>query len=262
MEKILHMLSGDSSFGKAVHVREAETAPRSLVVCEHASNRLPSHTQNLGLSDALTFSHIAWDPGAKQVAEALADALTADLVLGGISRLVFDCNRPPEASDAIPERSETYEIPGNKDLTQQDRTERIAAVYEPFKCAVEGAINKRIGSLELLVTIHSFTPVFHSRLRDVEIGVLHGRDSAFAMAMMSRASIASGFDVRLNEPYGPKNGVTHTLDLHGARNDLPSVMIEVRNDLIKNSTAQRGMALLLAEWITATLDEFNVGGAA
>ncbi len=256
------MLSGDSKFGNAVSVRKADAAPKVLIVCEHASNRIPPHLHSLGLQEDLTSSHIAWDPGAWQVAEFLADVLEADLVTGQLSRLIYDCNRAPEAHDAVPEKSETHDIPGNQDLSDADLLDRVALVYKPFRDALASAISDRRPSLELLVTIHSFTPVFHDKQRDVEVGVLHGRDKAFALSMMANARVAAGLDVRLNEPYGPQSGVSHTLDVHGAENDLPSVMIEIRNDLIANATSQRGMAHLLAEWISLTLDQFSAGDAA
>lgn len=84
-----------------------------VFVCEHASNRLPSRLGDLGLdSDALN-SHIAWDPGALAVARIMAKNLNSVLIHQRFSRLVYDCNRPPEALDAMPSVSEIYTIPGN-----------------------------------------------------------------------------------------------------------------------------------------------------
>ena len=81
---------------------------RALVVCEHASNRIPEVLGDLGLDQAAAReSHIAWDPGALGVATALAARISAPLVHGSISRLVYDCNRPPDAASAIPETSES-----------------------------------------------------------------------------------------------------------------------------------------------------------
>ena len=45
-----------------------------------------------------------------------------------------------------------------------------------------------------------------------------------------------------NDPYGPADGVTHTLRLHGLQNDLPNVMIELRNDLLTTPADERAMA--------------------
>jgi predicted N-formylglutamate amidohydrolase len=57
-------------------------------------------------------SHIAWDIGAAGVAERLSEMLDAALVMQRFSRLAYDCNRPPEAADAYPERSEIFASSG------------------------------------------------------------------------------------------------------------------------------------------------------
>ena len=45
-------------------------------------------------------------------------------------------------------------------------------------------------------------------------------------------------DARLNEPYGPKDGVLHTLNLHGFARGLQHAMIEIRNDLVSTERGQ------------------------
>jgi predicted N-formylglutamate amidohydrolase len=225
-----------------------------LIVCEHASRRLPEKLGTLGLdADALS-SHIAWDPGALAVAERMARILDAELIHQRFSRLAYDCNRPPEAAGAMPEMSEIYEIPGNRALTQGQRDQRTRALYLPFHEAVSAAIDARSarGQETVLVTMHSFTPVFMGKERAVEIGILHDRDSRLADAMLAAAEGAP-YDVRRNEPYGPEDGVTHTLIKHGLARDLRNVMIEVRNDLIRNEDGQRVMADLLAELLSKAL---------
>ena len=55
--------------------------------------------------------------------------------------LVYDCNRPPEAQSAIPEKSEIYDIPGNTQLSPAQRQERIERVYRPFEAALRAQID-------------------------------------------------------------------------------------------------------------------------
>lgn len=245
------------NFGKAVNVRPAPSAPAVLVVCEHASNHVPDCLDGLGLDSEAIQSHVAWDPGAVEVAEHVAAQLSAALVTGAISRLVYDCNRPPSAPSAIPARSEAYDIPGNLDLDQADRDMRAAQVYEPFCEAVRDQLQTHQTSLKLMVTIHSFTPVFHAKPREVEIGLLHGQDARFCEAMLAQAPKGTPFNIQLNEPYSAADGVAHTLDLHGSANGLPNVMIEIRNDLIATDAQQSDMATLLANWIRDTMAQFD-----
>ena len=256
------MARGDSGYGEVVRVGEAPPDADVLVICEHASNRVPAHLAGLGLAPELLESHIAWDPGALNMAEHMSEVFAAPLVSGRISRLVYDCNRPPEAEAAIPARSEIHDVPGNSGLSEDARGERVAHVYAPFRDALAAEIARRRKALSLMVTVHSFTPVFKGEARGVEIGILHGVDDRFATAMMASRPRAGGFDIRINEPYGPEHGVAHTLDTHGAPNNLMNVMIEVRNDLIANTAAQRDMALLLSDWIRSTMEQLGTGDAA
>lgn len=85
----------------------------AVLLCDHASNRVPEDLANLGLEAHLLADHIAWDPGAADVARRLASELDFPLVLSGYSRLVIDCNRAPDHPQSVPERSAGVTIPGN-----------------------------------------------------------------------------------------------------------------------------------------------------
>jgi len=226
-----------------------------LIVCEHAANHVPSALDNLGLSASLLQTHIAWDAGARGVAEALAVALDAPMIAQRVSRLVYDCNRPPESTAAIPELSEIYPIPGNSELTAAQRQDRVDAVYRPFHTAIANHLRRRCaeGRPPVLVTVHSFTPVYRGVKRSVDIGVVCDTDCRLAEAVLRRARDSGQFDARLNEPYGPADEVTHTLVEHALPLSLLNVMIEVRNDLIADSDAQGAMAAWLAGCLTEAL---------
>ncbi|WP_420347186.1 N-formylglutamate amidohydrolase [Pelagibius sp.] len=232
-----------------------------LVVCEHAANHVPLTLGNLGLSASLLQTHIAWDSGARGVAEALALALDAPMIAQRVSRLVYDCNRPPESAAAIPEVSEIYPIPGNSELTAAQRQERVDRIYMPFRTAVADHLRSRCaeGRPPVLVTVHSFTPVYRGVKRSVDIGVVCDTDSRLAEAVLRRARDSGQFDARLNEPYGPADEVTHTLVEHALPLSLLNVMIEVRSDLIADSDAQAAMAAWLAECLMQALSTVNHG---
>lgn len=227
------------SFGAAAHVKSYGAAPEFLVLCEHASNRVPGDLQKLGLSDDVLQSHVAWDPGAEPVAHHLAAKLGACCVTGGISRLVYDCNRPPEAESAVPAVSEIHSIPGNANLSTESKRQRVEGVYVPFCQTVQAQVTSLRPSLKLLVTIHSFNPIYNSKPREVELGVLHGKDPSFAQAMMRDVPDDIPYLTRLNAPYSAADGVAHSLDIHGTAHGLPNVMIEIRNDLIATQSEQK-----------------------
>jgi len=223
-----------------------------LIVCEHASNYIPDGFENLGLHQKDLQSHVAWDPGAMAVAQILSRDLDAKLVFSGVSRLVYDCNRPPSASDAIPARSELFDIPGNAGLSDADTENRAADYYQPFKNLLAKTL-RADANLQVLVTIHSFTPVFLKQRRDVEFGILHDSDSRLADAMLENAHIMAGMNVQRNAPYGPQDGVTHTLKIHGIANGLLNIMLEIRNDLIADAAQQEAMAKAVATLLRQAL---------
>jgi predicted N-formylglutamate amidohydrolase len=239
--------------GSPVAVENSQASSPFLLVCEHASPRLPEKMGTLGLSPAALSSHIAWDPGALAVSELLVKSLDATLIYQRFSRLVYDCNRPPEAQAAMPPVSEVFEIPGNAAISAAERRARTEALYLPFRDELADfiAARKVSGRPPVLVTMHTFTPVYHGRQREVEVGILHDTDKRLADGMLAAAGKTKRYDTRRNEPYGPADGVTHTLIEHGLKNGLLNVMIEIRNDLVSDEIGQK----VMADYLTGLLGE-------
>lgn len=234
--------------------------PPVILVCEHASHFIPPEFNNLGLQPEHSKSHAAWDPGALAVAQIMATDLNAKLVAGQVSRLVYDCNRPPDADDAMPARSEVVDIPGNRGLDAAARAARTAAFYEPFRAELAHTV-KQAGD-PVIVTIHSFTPVYNGQPRAVEIGILHDSDTRLADAMLANAASHTQMDVRRNDPYGPSDGVTHTLKEHAIPAGHLNVMLEIRNDLIAKTDQQTAMAHMIAHWVADAIALHTTTGAA
>ncbi len=116
----------------------------ALLVCDHASNRIPLALNDLGLGADQLARHIAWDPGAAEVARGLAARLDAPLLLGGYSRLAIDLNRPLASPESIAERSDGVSIPGNRALSPAARSQRIAALFDPYHQAIERLLDERV----------------------------------------------------------------------------------------------------------------------
>lgn len=240
-----------------VQVLNADGAASVVLVCEHASFYIPDDLQQLGLAESDRLSHAAWDPGALAVAQLLSQRLDAKLVASKVSRLVYDCNRPPSAADAMPARSEVVVVPGNLDLDAAAREQRTARYYQPFYEAVQGAMQAT--RQPILVTVHSFTPIYHGNQRAVEIGILHDSDTRIADAMLVAAKDCR-YDVQRNEPYGPEHGVTHTLKEHAIAQGFANVMLEIRNDLIATKQQQADIASIIGDWLEAAVLELDQKG--
>ncbi|WP_246272973.1 N-formylglutamate amidohydrolase [Oricola thermophila] len=225
-----------------------------ILVCEHASAFIPASLEGLGLRDEDRLSHAAWDIGALAMATRLSELLDAPLVASRVSRLVYDCNRPPEAPDAIPAQSERIEAPANANLSEEARQARVRDIYEPFRALLSRTIAERRHLRPALITIHSFTPLYFGVKREVELGILHDRDDRLARTMMAAAPDFTTLKTALNEPYGPEDGVTHTLKEHALPADLLNVMIEVRNDFVRDEASAQKVAEELAAIIERGLE--------
>lgn len=229
----------------------ADRPRQVLVVCEHASAHIPAELDDLGLEPRHRHSHAAWDIGAEALSARLAERLEAPLIVAGLSRLLLDLNRPVGAPDSIPSLVEVVEVPRNRDVPQSEREARAAALYHPF----HGAVADRLDAMEtpVLVTVHSFTPVWHGTPRETRIGLLHDADPTLARAMLARARDGAG--VELNAPYSAADGVTHTIALHGTARGIPNVMIEVRNDLLGDEAGTGAIADELLEMLLPAIEE-------
>jgi predicted N-formylglutamate amidohydrolase len=233
-------------------LRPQGTSPL-LLICEHASNAMPCEYQNLGISPEMLDSHIAFDPGALGLATQLSALMDATLIYSGASRLLYDCNRPPEAADAMPSRSEIHEIAGNINLTAEQKQQRVKQFYYPFRDLLTSTIASR-QNIEGIVTVHSFTPVYDGQVRAVEFGVLHDSDARFAKQVLDASASHTNLNTQLNQPYGPDDGVTHTLRVHGISNNLHNVMLEIRNDKLATQALREKIATELNPLLTAAFD--------
>lgn len=233
---------------ETVVVDNRDGAGPFVILCDHASNRLPVQFGTLGLSQADLLAHIAWDPGALGVSRHLSRMLDAPLVYPTVSRLVIDCNRAESAGDLIPEISENTVIPGNEDLVDSAVQARIELVHRPFHAAIDALLDERRakGRKTLLVSVHSFTPVYKGVARPWQIGILSNEDRLLANLLIEALSREEGLSVGDNEPYAPTDGVYYTLARHGENRGISPVMLEIRNDEIADEAGEKRWAEKLA----------------
>src|ERR1700722_13556488 len=111
-----------------------------LLLCDHASNRLPAAYGTLGLAGELFATHIAYDIGAAEVTDALAQAYGAVGVLGAWSRLLVDLNRGADDPTLVMKLSDGSIIPGNRTVDGAELANRIAAYHVPYHDAISREI--------------------------------------------------------------------------------------------------------------------------
>jgi predicted N-formylglutamate amidohydrolase len=202
----------------------------AVLVCDHASNRIPRALGRLGLCADDLARHIAWDPGAAEVARGLALRLDAPLVLSNYSRLVIDPNRPLASPESIPERSDGTVIPGNLGLSTEARAERVATLFDAYHQAIAELLAGRTGRPTLLLSIHSFTPHLGDEQRPWHAGVAYGRDGRLTALLVPALRQPGDLLVGENLPYGVDDVHDYTLPTHGEGRGIAHAMIEMRQD--------------------------------
>ncbi|WP_213980113.1 N-formylglutamate amidohydrolase [Sphingomonas sp. dw_22] len=212
-----------------------------LLLCDHASNAVPEDV-GLGIPPELLDLHIAIDIGAAAVTRALAARLETPAILATVSRLVIDLHREPDHVGLIPHRSDGHLIPGNETA---NRAERIARFHAPYHRLIRDRIRARRPSL--ILSIHSFTPCLEhgGTPRPWEVGVLYNRDTRAAhptIAFFRDQGLTTGD----NEPYSGRL-LNATLNRHAEGQGIPSVAIEIRNDLIREAAGVERWSGILAD---------------
>ncbi|MCW3836712.1 N-formylglutamate amidohydrolase [Sphingomonas canadensis] len=199
-----------------------------LLLCDHASSHVPADI-DLGIDPRLLDLHIAIDIGAADVTRGLAARLGAPAILGTVSRLVLDLHREPDHPNLVPKSSDGHVIPGNLPIGTEDRLLRFHLPYHDFIAARIAAVRPA-----LILSIHSFTPRLEQGGGDRpwEVGVLYNQDERAARIAVPWLA-ARGLVTGDNEPYSGKL-LNATLNRHAEANGIPSIAIEIRNDLIRD----------------------------
>lgn len=237
---------------EAVSVVNGHGSSPYLLICEHASNFIPEHFERLGLSLAELSTHIAWDPGAIEVARGMSALLNATLIEANYSRLLIDCNRPLNAPDLIPQISERTVVPGNQALDAGQCEARILLSHRPFHQQVSAVIAEREarGQPSHIITIHSFTPVYKAVERPWHIGIIHDADDRLAAKIideLQQRATAYGINIGVNEPYSPDDRVYYTVEQHTRQRGALGAMVEIRNNEIASHADQQQWAQRLAQ---------------
>lgn len=225
------------SLGDAYEIVAGARLTPLILLCDHASNRVPEEYGDLGLPKRQFERHIAYDIGARDLTLGLAGRLGAPAVLSCFSRLLIDPNRGMDDPTLIMRISDGAAVPGNRDVDDAERQRRIERFHAPYHRAVADTIRavQARGMVPLIVSIHSFTPVWRGWPRPWHVGILWDRDETVARAMIRGFAAQGDLVVGDNEPYhGAIEG--DTLNTHGTRPGIPHALIEIRQDLIAAKT--------------------------
>jgi len=224
--------------------RNVGGASAFLFTCDHYGRLLPRALGNLGLDESELERHIAWDIGIAGVAGAVSRDLEAHLIAQRYSRLVIDCNRPPQAPNAIPMISERTTIPGNEGLTREDAELRQREIFEPYHDRITAVLDQRkaTGRPTVLVSLHSFTPIYAGIARPWHVGTLYQHDRILPPLLLAAFHAEPDLVVGDNQPYAVGAGTDYTIPVHGEGRGLIASGIEIRQNEIDTAEGQQRWA--------------------
>jgi len=236
--------------------RETGSSP-FLLICDHAGRRIPRCLNSLGVAESELERHIAWDIGAGALAVKLSTLLDAFAILQTYSRLVIDCNRPIGSPGSIVSLSEHTPIPGNIVISANEADRRAQAIFWPYHHRIRRELDARLATLRptVLVSVHSFTPVFKSNTRSMHAGILYQRDPRLPHRLLGILRRDSNLIVGDNEPYSVSDLTDYAIPEYGERRGLPHVELEIRQDLIAEDAGQA----VWAQRIATALQEAAAG---
>jgi predicted N-formylglutamate amidohydrolase len=219
-----------------------------LFTCDHYGRIIPRALGDLGVPESELIRHIAWDIGIAGVAEQLARQMNAHLIAQRYSRLVIDCNRPPDVASSIPVLSEATAIPGNESLAPGEAEIRRREIFAPYHQRIGEIIDARLQRRQptVLIALHSFTPIYAGIARPWHIGTLYHRDRTLPPLMLQHLRAEGDLVVGDNEPYAVSDTTDYTIPVHGEKRGLLNTGIEIRQDLIGDQSGQRQWAERLA----------------
>lgn len=242
----------------AFEVLNTSAKSNVLVLCDHASNRVPEAVNGgtLGISKADMHRHIAFDIGARATALNIARTLDAKMIASRFSRLVIDPNRGEDDPTLLMKIYDHTIITGNRFADAVEKARRINAYYRPYHSAIDTALAEITarGETPVILSIHSFTPRLNGRPeRPWHIGVLWDSDPRIPVPLMENLGQDRKITVGNNAPYsGELQG--DTMYTHATKNGYPHVLIEFRHDLIDTPEGQEKWASVLTTALSDILE--------
>ena len=226
-----------------------------LIICDHASNRVPDEHGDLGLPSAALQRHIAWDIGAAGVTEMLARRFDATAVLSEVSRLLVDCNRRFEDPSLAPAVSDGIEVPANRNLSADERERRWRTYHQPYHAAIAETLEAKLarGLDPVLLSIHSMTPSMNGIARPWQIAVCWAEDRRLSAPMLDALRARAGVAVGDNQPYSLDPREDYSTPVHALRRGLRHLQIEFRQDEIADRAGQQRWADLFGACLEQVL---------
>jgi predicted N-formylglutamate amidohydrolase len=222
---------------------------RLLLICEHASLRLPPPWDWPEDDLWIVGTHWSFDLGAADITRELAAALGVPAVLSRFSRLLADPNREPASPTLFRSEAEGRAVELNRDLDDDERARRLSRYYHPYHQRIDRALSESPAAA--ILSIHTFTRVYEGATREVEIGVLFDRHPELGRRFAEELR-RGGWSSALNEPYSGHDGFAYSPELHAKDHGRAALELEIRQDLAVDPERRPGLIAALSAAVRRT----------
>ena len=150
-------------------------------------------------------------------------------------------------------------------IAQNKKVELITSFYQPYRLRVESAINSFIlnGYDVIHISIHTFTPVWNGRERNIDIGFLYDphRKTEKDFAKQWKCFLqqkSENLNVRFNYPYkGISDGFTKYLRTRFLQKNYAGIELEVNQKFTMKTELLKHIIKALSKSLTLTIDNFK-----
>ena len=125
---------------------------------------------------------------------------------------------------------------------------RRREIFDPYHRRIDEVIEARLhrGQPTVLLSLHSFTPVYAGVERPWHIATLYQRDRTLPPLLLQQLRAEGDLVVGDNEPYAVDDATDYTIPVHAEMRGLINTGIEIRQDLIGDQSGQQQWADRLA----------------
>jgi len=229
-----------------------------LLTCEHASQRLPPPWKWPHQDNWLIGTHWSHDLGSEACGLELAELFGCPLLLSRFSRLLIDPNRPLNSNTLFRETADGKMIFLNQQIKEEEKKTRINLLYKSY--------HEKLQQLtfdlkpQIIVSLHSFTPVYESNPRHIEIGVLYNQDKSLAQEVSDQFR-SYQYESRLNEPWSGRDGFMYAVENACQHSKISKpIMLEFRQDLLTNAQWRTDLVSRLYKVLSSCLTQHVVQG--
>lgn len=233
---------------------------RLIISCEHAGNDVPEEYRHLFKHGRDTLqTHRGIDIGALDLTNAIAKKMEQEAHLHTVTRLLVDLNRSVQSPTLFSEftRDEPLEV-------REDIFDRY---YRPHREKVKAEIKKVIDQdyQAIHVGVHTFTPIWKNKEREVDVGFLFDprsdQEQQFCWRWRKELNhLLPDLTLRMNEPYrGTMDGFTTYLRRQFPQNDYLGMEIEVNQKFTRDeySDTWKKIKTHIPEALDKAFDHFS-----